>query len=413
MNILVVTGTYPTKSEIKEAADVVSYCISEELSKKHQLDLQVINFKDSFLWENKVPKDTSFIFRKINPTIKISNDTLLIKLFKKTLTKNSLIKYEKKQFKGYLKKLNSKKYDVILTIWTEIGTKIVSVLPNPKFAYYGNLESEVRKSNTFLNVTLKKNFKNIIKLILWKIFENKEKNLYFYYLSKYKHIFNVSLIDAKKIASSGISSSYLQMTWDQGQLTEINRQTTQDNKTKFRVCCSVGRLSNTGNTFGFLTLINEIIPEIKKRNLVNFFKLQIYGAGEFREKYIKDKLIENNIEIMGFVKDLEYELKNSLISIIPHNRLIHKVSHTRVLHNWKIGIPLVLFSESSLAMPELKHKYNCLLANDASEFVSNMLELTTNSSLRSFLIANGRNTLKKEFNSVKVSEEIESKFILK
>ena len=63
VNILVVTGTYPTKSEIKEAADVVSKFISEELSKKHQLDLQVINLKIPF-WENKVPKDTSYIFRK-------------------------------------------------------------------------------------------------------------------------------------------------------------------------------------------------------------------------------------------------------------------------------------------------------------------------------------------------------------
>ena len=48
MNILIVTGTFPTKKFIKEAADIVSYSISEELCKKHKLDLQVINFKKKY-----------------------------------------------------------------------------------------------------------------------------------------------------------------------------------------------------------------------------------------------------------------------------------------------------------------------------------------------------------------------------
>ena len=55
------------------------------------------------------------------------------------------------------------------------------------------------------------------------------------------------------------------------------------------------------------------------------------------------------------------QLKSSLLSIVPHNRFSHKVSHTRVLHNWYIGLPLILFKESALAMPELTHRFNCLL----------------------------------------------------
>ena len=46
MNILIVTGGFPSFLEVKEAADVVQYSISKILvSKKHNVDLQIINYK--------------------------------------------------------------------------------------------------------------------------------------------------------------------------------------------------------------------------------------------------------------------------------------------------------------------------------------------------------------------------------
>ena len=68
---------------------------------------------------------------------------------------------------------------------------------------------------------------------------------------------------------------------------------------------------------------------------------------------LKKSMLRHGIEIMGFVDDLDSELKSSLLSIVPHNRFSHKVSHTRVLHNWYIGLPLILFKESALLCPNL------------------------------------------------------------
>mgnify|MGYP001185546628 CR=1 FL=1 len=407
MKILVCTGSYPTLINIKEAADVVSYSISSKLnSLNHQVDLQVINFENYINENDDLPMDTKSLFKTIHRTVIVKKTNIfdkIINLFSFFIPKNNIpnkIFFDKDKFK---------EYDLILPIWSEIATRVASHLPNKKVAYYGNLEFLVKKSNISLDFYLNKNFKSFFRYLYMCIFGELEKLESLHHLKKYSHVFNVSALDARILSQLGVKSSYIQMTWDKNNKEINNLNKISTNTSQYRVCCSVGKLSATGNTFSFLTLLDEIIPEIESQGLNNIFKLQIYGGGEFRYESIKNKLINKGVEVMGFVDDLDSELLNSAISIVPHNRFSHKVSHTRVLHNWSLGVPLILFRDSAGPMPELVHNYNCLLASSVKEFVKYMILICEDNSLGQTLAENGLVTLKNNFSSMKVTNKILSK----
>ena len=71
-----------------------------------------------------------------------------------------------------------------------------------------------------------------------------------------------------------------------------------------------------------------------------------------------------------------------------------------------MGVPVILFTESSGPMPELVHNYNCLLANNAKEFVEYMFLICEDEKLRKKIIKNGLSTLNNKCSIKKVTEEI-------
>ena len=405
MKILICSGGFPTLTNAKEAAHIVTFGISKHLkSLNHQVDLQVINFENNLKEKEELPLDTKYLFSKIHSEIIVKQRKRfddILNLLDFFFLKNNVYR------KVLIDKSKFDEYDLILPVWSEIATRVISTLPNKKIAYYGNLEFLVKQSNISLDLKFNKNMRNFCRYLYMKIVGELHKRESISYLKKYSHVFNVSALDAHNLFKLGVKSSYLQMIWD-GDNKEINymRNRNESINTKKRVCCSVGNLSATGNTFGFITLIEDIIPEIERQGLNQYFRLQIYGGSNFRYESIRTKLINKGVEIMGFVEDLESELLDSNISIVPHNKFSHKVSHTRVLYNWHLGVPVILFTESSGPMPELVHNYNCLLANNAKEFVEYMFLICEDEKLRKKIIKNGLSTLNNKCSIKKVTEEI-------
>ena len=82
MNILIVTGGFPSFIDAKEAADVVQYSISKILvSEKHNVDLQIINYKNFFEKSSETPKDIKNLYGKIFKPILINYPTKFERFF--------------------------------------------------------------------------------------------------------------------------------------------------------------------------------------------------------------------------------------------------------------------------------------------------------------------------------------------
>ena len=84
----------------------------------------------------------------------------------------------------------------------------------------------------------------------------------------------------------------------------------------------------------------------------------------------------------------------------------------RYLHAWTLGACVIGHTNASLAMPEIKHRENALLGNNAKEIAALVAEASENFELRRSLGTNGYETYKRAFTGTIVASRIASKIQL-
>lgn len=290
--------------------------------------------------------------------------------------------------------------DIILSIWSwEALSATYDIKGVPKFVYYGNpnhkpLESQMRFADLFDMPT--QGLLNRLRFMLYKLFNRARELQHLKMMAQSEVTANNSKVDAQYYKDAGHSHSiYLQNMWPEDAKGPIFGGTTTPDGS-IRIAGSVGNLGATGNTFGLNYLGEKLVPELEKQKNSEKLIINIYGGGEPRSK-VKQVLERDCIYLRGWVDDLVAELHHSHVFLVLTNVDGFIVGNTRILLAWALGSCVVAHSNSTLAMPEIKHMENALLADTPEELAKLIIQVSRDDELRERIGRGGYETFKKYY----------------
>ena len=143
------------------------------------------------------------------------------------------------------------------------------------------------------------------------------------------------------------------------------------------------------NQDAVLYFAHEVFPIIKNVNPNAAF--HIVGA-EPPEK-IRSLADEKSIFVTGFVENLEEAISDSCVAVAPVR--IAAGIQNKVLVAMGCGIPVVMTSLISKAIPELADSKNCLIRDSAESMAEVCIQLMQDTGFRSKISLAGYETIKK------------------
>lgn len=155
--------------------------------------------------------------------------------------------------------------------------------------------------------------------------------------------------------------------------------------------CFVGNMRTLQNQDAALYFAEEIFPIVKKSNPDALFF--IVGA-EPSEK-IRNLADNKSIFVTGFVENLESVISDSCVAAAPVR--IAAGIQNKVLVAMGCGVPVVLSSLISKAIPELSDGKNCFIKDSANDFAKSVIELMSDAELRSSISRKGYETVKENY----------------
>ncbi len=257
---------------------------------------------------------------------------------------------------------------------------IIAYSAKPRFS---NAKSELKiQKFSLLNV---KSILNLINIFLL------EKIHYSRYKKFYKN-YNICNTDTLISQKKGITCKYLNNTWPNFFSKNILKQRKNIKKKCLNILVNIGNVNSTGNRIGIEYFFKNILPYLEKDVIQKKVKLVFCGSGELHNFYSKEQL--NLIEMKGYVKDLDTEIKKSDIFLLCNNVGYHYGGYTRVIYFMSSGAPLIAHKNLSKSMPELKHNYNCMLSENKFEMCEYLRALISDHNLRHKISFNALKTYK-------------------
>jgi glycosyltransferase involved in cell wall biosynthesis len=260
--------------------------------------------------------------------------------------------------------------DVVIPVWNYELTAAAVGLPCAMYAFYGNPEFKVYEAN--LGVMwrwerrwnlgwLARHFADRLRV---RAFKAEHLRM----MRRIALIAENAANDYELYRACGVKGvHYLRNMWPATTSDDwVARRDATERTTPIKIAGNVGQLNATANTFGLWTLGEEILPALKRRIGSGNFEVQIYGRFEPRP-FIKRWLTDPDVAVRGFVDDIDAELLSCPVYLLANNRHGFKVGHTRILHAFALGACVVAWRDIAVAMPELKHDENVLLADSADE----------------------------------------------
>ena len=299
--------------------------------------------------------------------------------------------------------------DAVLIPWSEWLTHTCSELPLLKFAYYGNPDPKSALAQLALTKKYGKRSKVffLYQLLKIKIFEL----VHIKVMKKYEFLGNVAKNDASYYTKKGHPNSfYIQNIWVSSQFKRDFPAPNNQKKNLVKIIASIGKLSGTANTYGLLYLGNEILPLLEKKLGRLNYEIHILGSGKPQE-YVQMAMKSPKVIWRGFVDDIDSEIASADIFLCVNNATQYKVGHTRYLHAWSLGAPVVAHIDATLSMPEIKHMESALLGNNATEIVNGIALLLEDEHLRKKISEGGEKAFLKSFLSEKVASIVIDKLL--
>lgn len=296
--------------------------------------------------------------------------------------------------------------DLVLTVWSEIAQNLLGPLRYRKIAYAGNPDHKVLAANQELYRVLR--LMGVSGRVKARLIQEAVTRSHLAIMRGFDRVLDVAANDAEEYRAAGVHAEYIQNMWpmDPRQDLEAERDT-REVEGPLRIVGNVGQLSATGNTFGLLTLANEILPRLKARLGEGNFEVHLFGSGSVRPE-IAPLLRDPHLRIRGFVSDLDSEILSAPIFLVSNNHHRFKVGHTRFLHAWSLAACCVAFTDSRAAMPEIQNERNALLADDADGIVAQIVRAASDRNLRREIGRQGVATLTGVFSPYKVVDRISS-----
>ena len=296
--------------------------------------------------------------------------------------------------------------DAVLTIWSELGGNMVGQLPVVRFNYAGNPEYKVFGARAELERRLPST--GPLRSAYLHVLEPLVKAAHLQAMRRFDLVWDVAANDAREYKRHGVEAKYLQNMWPGAILDGWEaRRDASEQVSPLRIVGNVGNISATGNSFGFITLAEQILPRLVDRLGQGNFEIDLFGGG-MPHPSVAPLLEDSHIRLRGFVPDLDAEILAAPIFLVANNHHRFKVGHTRFLHAWSLGACVVAFADSAEAMPEIRHGENALLAGTPYEMVDLIVRAGADRDLRRRIGAGGVATLQSAFSPATVVERISS-----
>ena len=290
--------------------------------------------------------------------------------------------------------------DIVVTVWSEIAQNLVGPIHVPKIAYAGNPDHKVFEANQDLRGRL--GTLDLVTRVKAAVIGPVVRASHLSVMRGFDRVLDVAANDAAEYQEAAVRADYIQNMWPSDVFAEWESfRDRAEVASPVRIVGNVGQLSATGNTFGLLTLVEEILPRLKSKLGDGRFEIHLFGTGESRRE-IQPLLQDPHIRLRGFVDDLDAEILSSPIFLVANNHHRFKVGHTRFLHAWSLGSCCVAFEDSRMAMPEIRHGENALLAKDADGIVDEIARAASSRELRRRVGRGGFETLLHAFSPARV-----------
>jgi len=417
IHLLIVSGCWPHFKGSSEAANIIAHSILTELVSTRKFDISFAYVNSSLAPVPSVAEPEIQSFRDSGvsflPPLLLEKRKLSI-LGRISLFARALITNPAVILHGYgtsqllLDRLYSD-VDAVLSIWTEIGFYAASGVGRFRFSYHGNPDHKVFNAQyEILRLsTATTSFVDFFhQWFRTTIYSKLIERAHLSVMRRYSLIANVAANDAAYYSRKGVNAFYLPNMWPSNTLIDWEaRRDLLEPSNPGKIVGSVGNLSATGNTLGFLTLGHQVLPALDRLMPPDSFNIHIYGGRELRP-FLIPLLTHPAIIIRGFVQNLDEEILSAPIFLICNNHNKFKVGHTRILHAWSLGACVVAFRDCREAMPEIEHNRNALLADTPDELAILIFEALNDHSLRRRIGRGGIETLQKSFSPPNVTRRL-------
>lgn len=148
----------------------------------------------------------------------------------------------------------------------------------------------------------------------------------------------------------------------------------------------IGNMRTLQNQDAVFHFVNDIFPLILK----SVPDARFYIVGAQPPQSIRS-LASHNVVVTGFVDDLEAVVADSSVVVAPVR--VAAGIQNKVLVAMGCGVPVVMSSLISSAIPELHHGENCMISDDDVDFAHLCMKIMSDASLRAKLSVNGYNTV--------------------
>ncbi len=201
---------------------------------------------------------------------------------------------------------------------------------------------------------------------------------------------SASFTETKEIKEYGNSNAvYVPLTYKEVKITK--------NDSKVPSIVHLGGMGTTANRIGLERFLEICWEDLKQKTPT--VELTVIGSLKYASDSLKKRLEDPQINCLGFVENLEPELKAHDIHIIPWE--YNTGTRTRIPLVFNHAQVLVCTKAAASCYPELAHNQNCILSDDLQHMTTQLIDLYNNTEKRIFIGDNARKTFLNHFTADK------------
>ena len=398
MRILFLTHRVPYPPDRGDR--IRSFNFIKHLSIKHEIDLMSVSFE--IFSSAEVKKNLERLCRSVN-IFSISYKKNIIKAIPFLFTKIPLtisMFYSDELHVSLRERLRYEKYDLIYIYSSSMAQYVNKVYDTPKVMDFIDVDSEKWNDYAQRAWGIKK----------W-IYKREARFLRNFEISIERHCQASVLVSPAEVSlfkSFAPDAELLYNIPNGVDLPKEQKHIFSGGKENNRIVF-VGVMDYFPNIDAVKWFAREIFPYIlKKKPEAEFF---IVGKNPSREVKELTKEI-NNIHVTGYVSDIMEYLTKAKVAVIPLK--IARGIQNKVLEAMAAGVPVVATS-AAIEGIDVVIGHNILVADNAKDFSSNILELMENNKLSQKIATNAVNLIKEKYaweSKVQDLEELMTKVVI-
>ncbi|PTX61498.1 glycosyltransferase involved in cell wall biosynthesis [Kordia periserrulae] len=204
---------------------------------------------------------------------------------------------------------------------------------------------------------------------------------------------SASYTETQEIKDYGNKNAlYIPLTYKKVELTK--------NDAKTPSIVHLGGMGTTANRIGLERFLEVCWKDLKEQ--IPNVTLKVIGNLKYASESLKKRLEDEQIQCLGFIENLQSELKPYDLHIIPWE--YNTGTRTRIPLVFNYAQVLVSTKAAASCYPEIVHNQNSILCNDLSQMTTQLIDLYNNAEKRIFIGDNARKTFEENFT---VEEQVE------